>query len=348
MTLHIKHTDLPLPPHFDARRVGEVWRVPYQQRAAEAEAWARRYHLQSAAQNAMRICLVLVDCQNTFCIPGYELFVAGGSGNDAVEDNVRLCEFIYRNLGVLTEIDATLDTHTAMQIFHSVFLINDAGEHPPPLTTISLQDVEKGRWKINPAVAPSIAEGDVARLQSHLLYYCRKLSDGGKYQLMIWPYHAMLGGIGHALVSAIEEACFFHNLARSSQTGFHVKGNNPLVENYSVLKPEVLEGPDGWPIAEKNVRLLEKLLDFDAIVIAGQAKSHCVVWTVDDLLESILARVPGLARKVYLLEDCTSPVVVPGVVDFTEQADAAFARFASAGVHLVRSTHPIEQWPDMQ
>jgi nicotinamidase-related amidase len=54
---------------------------------------------------------------------------------------------------------------------------------------------------------------------------------------------------------------------------------------------------------------------------------------------------PALAKKVYLLEDCTSPVVVEGVIDYTEQADAAFARFAAAGMQLVRSTDPIEIWP---
>ncbi|MHC5830176.1 MAG: isochorismatase, partial [Nostoc sp.] len=44
---------------------------------------------------------------------------------------------------------------------------------------------------------------------------------------------------------------------------------------------------------------------------------------------------------IYLLEDCTSPVVVPGVVDYTEQADAAFTRFAEAGMHIVKSIEPI-------
>jgi len=38
------------------------------------------------------------------------------------------------------------------------------------------------------------------------------------------------------------------------------------------------------------------------------------------------------------LEDCTSPVVVPGVVDFTEAANEAFQRFAAAGMNVVKST----------
>lgn len=80
-------------------------------------------------------------------------------------------------------------------------------------------------------------------------------------------------------------------------------------------------------------------------MIAGQAKSHCVAWTIDDLLKDILFRDKKLAEKVYLREDCTSPVVVPGVIDYTDAADAAFQRFAEAGMHIVRSIDPIETWP---
>jgi nicotinamidase-related amidase len=89
-------------------------------------------------------------------------------------------------------------------------------------------------------------------------------------------------------------------------------------------------------------------LEFDAVVIAGQAKSHCVAWTIDDLLQDVLAKDRRLVEKVYLLEDCTSPVVVPGVIDYTVQADAAFQRFSDAGMHLVRSTDPIAGWPGIR
>lgn len=332
------NTQLPIPSHFDLGKVGQVWRVPYQERAVEAKEWAKQQGIQPAAEDKTRICLLIIDAQNTFCIPEFELFVGGRSGTGAVDDNVRLCEFIYRNLGAITEIAATMDTHTAMQIFHPVFWINDAGEYPiPAATNITLDDVQKGVWKVNPAVAYSIAGGDYSALEKHALHYVRKLSDDGKYPLIVWPYHSMLGGIGHALVSAVEEAIFFHNIARMSQTNFEIKGSNPLTENYSVLRPEVLQGYDGGPIAQKNDPLIQKLLDFDMLIIAGQAKSHCVAWTIDDLLTEITALDANLASKVYLLEDCTSAVVVPGVVDFTEQADAAFARFASAGMHIVKS-----------
>jgi nicotinamidase-related amidase len=154
----------------------------------------------------------------------------------------------------------------------------------------------------------------------------------------------MLGSIGHALVSSVEEAIFFQTIARSSQPDFQVKGDNPLTEHYSILGPEVTEGPAGEVIGSKNVALIEKLLTFDLVIVAGQAKSHCVAWTIDDLLTEPLVRAE-LAPEVYLLEDCTSPVVVPGAIDYTDEADAAFERFARAGMHVVRSTDPITDWP---
>jgi nicotinamidase-related amidase len=154
----------------------------------------------------------------------------------------------------------------------------------------------------------------------------------------------MLGGVGHALVPAVEEAIFFHTIARSSQPAFQVKGDNPLTEHYSMLGPEITEGPYGETIAGMNDLLIQQLSLYDAIVVAGQAKSHCVAWTIDDLLEGDDERERALAPRTYLLEDCTSPVVVPGM-DYTEQADAAFERFAAAGMHVVRSTEPIESWP---
>ena len=188
---------------------------------------------------------------------------------------------------------------------------------------------------------------DVVYAKRHLADYTRRLAEGGKYELTIWPYHAMFGGIGHALVSAVEEAIFFHGLARHSRPEFQVKGDNPLTEHYSVLGPEVTEGPEGDHLGKKNSELIAKLLGFDAVIIAGQAKSHCMAWTIDDLLDNEEIR-ERLAHRTYLLEDCTSPVVVPGVADYTEEGEAAFERYAAAGMHIVRSTEPIVEWPDLR
>jgi nicotinamidase-related amidase len=338
--------ELPLPAHFDPNRVGEVWRVPYEDRAREAPAWAEEHGLRPAAEDSFRLGLIVVDVQNTFCIPEYELFVAGRSGTGAVDDNRRLCEFVYRNLGTITQIFPSLDTHHAMQVFHAIWLVDDDGNHPAPYSLISAEDVEAGRWRVNPPVADTLGI-DMDYVRRHLVHYARRLAAGGKYDLTIWPYHAMLGGIGHALVSAVEEAIFFHGVARHSRPEFQVKGDNPLTEHYSMLGPEVTEGPDGDRLGGRNTGLIDKLLTFDAVAVAGQAKSHCMAWTIDDLLDDADVRERRLAERTYLLEDCTSPVVIPGVVDYTDDADAAFERYEAAGMQVVRSTDPVESWPGL-
>jgi len=336
----------PLPDFYSGEKVKEIWNVPYQERAVQAKNWAQKYQIQPAYMDKQKIALFIIDAQNSFCIPGFELFVAGRSGLGAVDDNRRLCEFIYRNLGSLTQIIATLDTHTAMQIFHPIFIVDRQGQHPAPHTTISYDDLKSSRWGFNPEISKTLGISNEFG-QQHLLHYAEKLSQNGKYDLTIWPYHVMQGSIGNALVASVEEAIFFHTICRSQQAHLMPKGDNPFTEHYSAIGPEVRTDPQGQILAKKNQEFVKMLKMHDAIVIAGQAKSHCVAWTVADLLDEIQKNDPTLADKVYLLEDCTSPVVVPGIVDYTEQANMAFKRFSQAGMHIVRSTDPLHEWPNL-
>lgn len=336
--------ELPVPSHYNPTQVSEVWKVPYQQRAEEARQWAKQHQLQLAARDQLKVALICVDVQNTFCLPEFELYVAGRSGRGAINDNRRLVEFIYRNLGHLTQISVTMDTHQAMQIFHAMFLVNEQGENPAPYTLVSAEDIRQGRWQFNSAISNSLGINPV-KGQAYLQFYTDELKKRGKYDLTVWPYHGMLGGIGHALVASVEEAIFFHTIARNCQADFEIKGNSPFTEHYSAIGPEVLTGADGKALGRKSEKFLQKVKTYNAVIIAGQAKSHCVAWTIADLITQCQVVDPALTKKIYILEDCSSPVVIPGVVDYTEQADAAYARFAEAGARIVRSTDPIVSWP---
>ncbi len=331
---------LPIPSFFDSARVGEIWKVDYAARAEQAREYALQHDLKPASVSKDRISLLVIDAQNTFCIPNFELFVGGRSGRGAVDDNIRLCEFIYSNIGNITHITATMDTHFAQQIFHPIFFVDKDGNHPAPYIDIHTAALREGKWRFNPALAPQFAIAPEYG-QQMMVHYAEALEKKGKYALTIWPYHAMLGGIGHALVPALEEAIFFHSIARLAQPDFEIKGNQPFTENYSVIGPEVLTGPMGEMLGTRNPKFIQQLQKVDKLYIAGQAKSHCAAWTVSDLLEDIQAIDPALAKKVHLLEDCTSPVVVPGVVDHTDAANEAYLHFAKAGMKIVKSTEEI-------
>jgi nicotinamidase-related amidase len=332
--------DLPVPDFFDSSTVGSIWRIPYEARAGQAKEWAHLHKLEPASADSVKTWLMLIDVQNTFCIPDFELYVGGRSGRGAVEDNIRLCEFMYRNLGNITHITATMDTHKAMQVFHAIFFVDKEGNHPAPYTDIHAAELRDGKWTFNAALADQFGVAPEYG-QQMMIHYAEELQKKGKYALTIWPYHAMLGGIGHALVPAVEEAMFFHSVARVAPTDIEIKGDKPFTENYSAIGPEVLTGPMGETLGTHNLKFMEQLGQYDKLIIAGQAKSHCVAWTISDLLEDIATTDLELAKKVYLLEDCTSPVVVPGVVDHTDAADAAFERFAKAGMNIIQSNQLI-------
>ena len=155
------------------------------------------------------------------------------------------------------------------------------------------------------------------------------LEAQAKKALMIWPYHTMIGTPGHSVTPALYEAIAYHATARQTPPTFLTKGTLPKTEFYSLLEPEVkvAEEPDGGV----NRPFLDLLASYDLIYIAGQAKSHCVAWTIEDLLE-----------------DCSSPVVIPGAIDFTDAADEAYRRFAEAGMNVVRSTEPVARWPGLR
>ena len=348
----MNHNELPLPPHYDPKGVVDHTRwVNYQALEAAARNWRGQQGIKAASTDHVRIGALGIDVQETFCNPHGELYVAGSSGTGAVDDSIRTTEWLYRNMHRLTGLDFTLDTHRAYAVFHQTFLVDPDGNHPAPFTNVTHDEVQSGQWHVSPQLCSALGTSYPAA-QRQLEHYTRELEKAGRYALTIWPFHGMLGGKGHTLVSGVEEAAFFHAVARGAQTGFEVKGTNPWVENYSVLGPEVKELFNGTPVP-RNTAFVQKLLDYDVLVIFGQAKSHCVAWTIDDLIREIAAKDPSLARKVYLLEDCTTPIVVKDpagnlIYSYEADATAAFDKFKAAGMHVVSSTTPMEQWPDIK
>jgi nicotinamidase-related amidase len=192
-----------VPPHFEPERVGEVWRVPYEERASNAAAGRTHTAIGPAADDSAAIALVLVDVQNTFCLPDFELFVA----RDAVDDSRRICEFVYRKPRRDHADRPTLDTHQATQIFHALWLVDGDGGTRPVHARLGGRRRAR-RLALQPGGGRALGI-EPERGQRHCSTTSRTRA-GGKYALTIWPYHAMLGGIGHALVSAVEEAVFFH------------------------------------------------------------------------------------------------------------------------------------------
>jgi nicotinamidase-related amidase len=341
------------PPFYDPKNAG-IWSYdPNLRELMEAAgAYRKTMGITSSATDKRNVALLIIDAQRDFCHKEGTLFVGGRSGTGAIDDNCRLAEFIYREMGKITTILPTLDTHFAFQIFTPAFWLDEDGANLKPHDMLNKNcEIIRGgqptgvKARPNPAMAKWLCGGDYVWLQKQCLHYVQELAKKGKYMLYIWPEHCVLGSMGHTLVGVIQEARMFHSWVRMAQSAAEVKGGNPLTENYSVLGPEVRTMFDGkGALAQKNTRFITTLLNNDAILVGGQAMSHCVRSTVDDLLEEIQVVDPALAKKVYVLADCCSSVVIPGVIDFTPDSEAALARYAAAGMNIVSSTDPMSSW----
>src|SRR3954451_23929382 len=124
---------LPLPAHFDPKRAA-AWdyRPDAAALATGAAAWRAQHAIRPSAADERRVHLLLIDVQKDFCFPEGTLYVAGRSGTGAVDDSRRIAELIYKNLGAITDITTTLDTHLAYQIFFPSFWLDKAGAQLQP------------------------------------------------------------------------------------------------------------------------------------------------------------------------------------------------------------------------
>jgi nicotinamidase-related amidase len=303
------------PSFYDPARVGTLY-VP---NTFEAVTQGQAAGLSPADQDRRRVLLLLVDAQVDFIHPDGALSVPG-----AVDDTRRTIEWLYRNLGQVTAVAASLDSHTPIQIFYPTWWADQDGNPPASFTLITADDVQQGRWK--PLFEPEWS-----------VRYVQTLEAQAKKILTIWPFHTMIGTPGQTLTPALYEAIAYHAGARRAQPIFLTKGAIPKTENYSILEPEV-KVPD-HPLGDLNRQFLDMLASYDLVYIAGQAKSHCVLETATSIMRYFADR-PDIIARLRFLIDCTSSVVHPQI-DFDALANAALAQFEAQGLRLVHSTDPV-------
>ena len=245
-------------------------------------------------KDTMKIHLLAIVCQNDFAANGSNsngykgtLYVQG-----ADKDMENLANFINRMGNKINRIFATMDSHHIMQIFHPAFWVDSNGNHPAPFTVISVEDVKKGIWRTS-----------IPQLATKARGYVEKLAAKGKYPLICWPEHVLIGGRGNNIVPCVDEALKTWARNRKGWVDYCVKGDFYLSEHYGALAAEV-EYPEE-PSTMLNTKLIQSLQEADVLLIAGEALSHCVKSTVEQVAEAFG---DDNIKKFVLLEDCCSSV----------------------------------------
>ncbi len=106
-----------------------------------------------------------------------------------------------------------------------------------------------------------------------------------------------------------------------------VKGQDPLSEMYGIIKPDYDKKQS------INMDLLNMIEKYDKIVIAGEAKSHCVLESARQIA-AYFKEERNCIKDIYILEDCMS--TIPGYETSTEEAFAELE--TTYHMHIVKST----------
>ena len=277
----------------------------------------------------MDIRLLIIDPQEDFCQPGNananppvpkgSLYVEGSE-----EDCKRTATMIDRLGKTINRIYITFDSHQQYQIFHPMFWMTwkdgKAGQ-VNPFDVITYEDIKNG--EIVP-VDPNML--------TWCLDYTKALETGGRYPLVIWPYHCLIGTPGWNINPDIMKSVLKWEKEYYKRFYPIVKGSNFKTEHYSAVKAEV-EVPEDTSTHLNSKGLIDPLEKADIVVIAGQARSHCVANTVRDIMTVFASTDPDLIKKLYILEDAMSDVTT-----FEHLGDSFFDDFKKAGGNITTTT----------
>ncbi|TKT93709.1 isochorismatase family protein [Dyadobacter frigoris] len=252
--------------------------------------------------------LLIIDAQFDFCNPKGTLYVPG-----AEKDVERIAQLIATHGAEIDEIFVTLDTHRVLDIAHPLFWEDPNGNTVAPFTLITAAAVKAGKWR--PRFSPE-----------YVLEYLEKLESEGEFKHFIWPEHCLIGSRGAALDDTILHALLSWTHRTGTDYKAVIKGTNPLTEHFGVFRAQV--PIEGAPETQLDQKFLSELEAFDQVLIAGEARSHCVATSV----KQILQYAPELISKVILLTDCVSDVT-----NFGYLADPIFEEAKEKGVQFITS-----------
>jgi nicotinamidase-related amidase len=241
--------------------------------------------------NKRKTYLLSIDPQRDFCEkPGNGAGALFVTGADA--DMKRLAGFLNKRGNSIDEIFVSLDSHQMFHIAHPPFWVDSKGNHPAPFTMITAADVKSGKWTpFNP------------NFRKHAEMYTETLEKNARYVLVIWPPHCLIGTEGAAIVPEVSKALYDWEIANQNRINFVAKGSNLLTEHYSAVQADVPDDND--PNTKLNTSIIDMLRDADEILITGEALSHCVANTINDIANNFG---DDNIKKFTLLSDTSSNV----------------------------------------
>jgi nicotinamidase/pyrazinamidase len=187
------------------------------------------------------------------------------------------------------------------------FVNSQTGALPDPFTTMRYENDKIIGGTFNPdGSITDIGEFRTVRqgLMKWTTDYLKSLATGGRYPHMIWPYHCLIGTPGYNIVAPLFNVILDWETSNVAQATLLTKGSNFKTEHFSAVRAEVTDPED--QMTQLNTDFIGLFSEADEILLAGEARSHCLANTVRDMAEYFTD--DSFIKKCVLLIDATSDV----------------------------------------
>lgn len=281
----------------------------------------------------MKLHLVIIDPQNDFCVQDDlkgnkgALYVAGANG-----DMLHLAHMIERLCPKIDDIHVTLDSHRLVDISHPIWWKDQNGKPPAPFTILGIhgEKIVEMKPQKDGTLLPTPTEYTTYQpsFLSRSKKYLQALAATNRYPHCIWPPHCLIGTWGHNIVPELMSALLMWEKSFAT-VDYITKGSNIWTEHFSGIKAEVPDPED--PSTQINTRFIQTLEEADIILLAGEARSHCLAETVRDIVSCFSKE--AYIQKLVLLEDCCSDVT-----GFKHYGEKFVKEMTAKGMQVAKST----------
>jgi len=227
----------------------------------------------------MKNLLFIVDPQNDFVLENGMLPVP-----NAKQDMARLISFIGVYGKEIDDVLISLDAHSVIHVGHPSFWQMKDGSEVKPFTFVDKVMLKK--------ITPRFCE----------VYVKADIKKNGP--VMIWPEHCIKGDHGYCVYTPLMTVLNDWQVKCGKPIRFVEKGQDIRFEMHSAFS------------RGKNLDVLKDISGYDRVLVCGEALSHCVKQTVDDMVKyfDVLDK-----TQIIVFNDCTSPIPGFDMTEWTKQ-----------------------------
>ncbi|MCK9154788.1 MAG: hypothetical protein M0P12_01600 [Paludibacteraceae bacterium] len=227
----------------------------------------------------MKTLLFTIDPQNDFVFENGMLPVP-----NAKQDMARIINFLNTRGQEIDDILISLDAHSCIHVGHPNFWEMKDGSEVNPFTLVDAEMLKK----IKPRFCEAYVKADIKK-------------NG---PVMIWPEHCIKGDFGFCVYTPLMTAIDEWQIKHGKPVTFVEKGMDIRFEMHSAFS------------RGKNLDVLKFISTYDRVLVCGEALTHCVKQTVDDMVKFF-----GVLDKTQIIvfNDCTSPIIGFDISDWIKE-----------------------------